>query len=180
VSLHDDVVSTLTCWEPVEENQRAVQQAMLAFLAARDDACLRSCAPGHITASALVLDATGDKVLLTLHPRVSRWVQLGGHCEDMDATLRDAALREAVEESGIPGLRIEPRPLHLDVHQASCSGTPDGTRHLDVRYLVRAPFGAKPIRGPESIDLQWWPVDNLPSNVDTLPTLVRLATTRQS
>ena len=40
-------------------------------------------------------------VLLTLHPRVGQWLQLGGHCEPDDATIADAAAREGREESGI-------------------------------------------------------------------------------
>jgi len=177
VSLHADAVSTLTGWKPESEPQEALRQAFLGFLAAREDACLRSCEPGHITASALVLDATAENVLLTLHPRVGRWLQLGGHCEPSDLSLVDAALREATEESGIRGLRIEPTPLHVDVHGITCSlGLP--TRHFDVRFLVRAPVGAKPVRSAESIDLQWWPVEALPSNVDTVPELVELALSR--
>ncbi len=35
-----------------------------------------------------------------LHPRVGRWLQLGGHCEESDADIAAAALREATEESG--------------------------------------------------------------------------------
>jgi len=177
VSLHADTASTLTGWKPDTEPQEALRQAFLGFLAAREDACQRSCEPGHITASALVLDAAAENVLLTLHPRVGRWLQLGGHCEPSDATLVDAALREATEESGIRGLRIEPTPLHVDVHGITCSlGKP--TRHFDVRFLVRAPVGAKPVRSAESVDLQWWPVGALPSNVDTVPELVDLALSR--
>jgi hypothetical protein len=76
----------------------------------RSDACQRACVPGHITASALVLDHTGTETLLTLHPRLGRWVQLGGHCEDGDADIAAAALREAGEESGIDGLTIGAMP----------------------------------------------------------------------
>ena len=69
----------LGAWEPPDEAQRALKYALLAFLDARPaDACDRSCVPGHLTASALVLDAAGEHVLLTLHPRVGRWIQLGG------------------------------------------------------------------------------------------------------
>ncbi|GGM66447.1 NUDIX hydrolase [Longimycelium tulufanense] len=177
VSLHADAVRTLFEWRPDDERQEALRHAFLAFLAARPDGCMRSCEPGHLTASAVVFDASGDHVLLTLHPRVGRWLQLGGHCEPEDTSLLGAALREAVEESGIADLWIEPSPLHLDVHPITCSlGVP--TRHLDVRFLVRAPVGARAVRSAESVDLQWWPVGALPSNVDTIPELVRLARAR--
>ena len=170
--------AALRDWSPPDPGQSALREAFLGFLAARpDDACRRSCLPGHLTASALLLDHTGRYVLLTLHPRVGRWIQLGGHSEPADQTLRDTALREAVEESGIEGLELDPDPLHLDVHPITCSlGVP--TRHFDVRYLARASAGAVATISDESDDLRWWPVDDLPTNCDTIPQLVRLASLR--
>lgn len=154
-------MATLTDWKPDTRTQRSLREAFLGFLAARPDSCARSCEPGHLTASALVLDATGTQALLTLHPRVGAWLQLGGHCEATDTTLAGAALREAAEESGIEGLKIDPVPLHVDVHPITCSlGVP--TRHFDVVFLVRAPAGAEAVRSDESLDLRWWPVDALP------------------
>ena len=110
---------------------------------ARTTPATRSCVPGHLTASALVLDAAGEHTLLTLHPRVGRWIQLGGHCEPGDATLRGrGAARGHRGVRASTGWRSPPEPLHLDVHPVTCSlGVP--TRHLDVRYLVRAPPGAR-------------------------------------
>jgi 8-oxo-dGTP pyrophosphatase MutT (NUDIX family) len=169
--------ATLREWQPTDPGQQALQQAFLAFLLARPDACRRSCEPGHLTASAVLLDHDSSNVLLTLHPRVGRWIQLGGHCEPADTTLLDAALREATEESGIEGLSIEPEPLHLDVHPITCSlGKP--TRHFDVRFVVRAPKGACFRISAESDDLRWWPLDRLPTNTDTVPALVDLARLR--
>lgn len=178
-TVHDDAIRVLTAWRPIDEAQRALAHAFLGFLAARPDGCARSCVPGHLTASALVLSHDGERVLLTLHPKVGRWVQLGGHCEDGDTGLAAAALREATEESGIDGLVIEPAPLHLDVHPITCSlGVP--TRHFDVRFLVRAPRTAQPVRSAESVDLSWWPVGGLPTDVDTIPHLARLALRRNA
>lgn len=174
MSLHASVVDTLSRWHAPDPEQDALRHAVLAFVLARPDACARACTPGHITASALVLDHGGGHALLTLHPRVGRWLQLGGHCEDSDTDISAAALREATEESGIEGLRIEPDLAALHVHPLTCSlGSP--TRHLDLQFIVRAPAGAEFVRSGESLDLRWWPLDAMPQDDPALLTLARAA-----
>ena len=177
MSLHQSVVDTLAGWQPDDPAQDALRQAILGFVLARPDACQRSCVPGHVTASALVLDHTGSQAVLTLHPRLGRWVQLGGHCEDSDADIAGAALREAAEESGIAGLTIDDVPVALHVHALTCSlGVP--TRHLDIQFVARAPVDARIARSDESLDLRWWPLDGLPPGADYgLTQLVRAAQT---
>jgi 8-oxo-dGTP pyrophosphatase MutT (NUDIX family) len=165
MSLHESVVTTLAGWEPPDPAQDALRNAVLSFVLARPDACLRACVPGHVTASALVLDHTGTQTVLTLHPRLGRWVQLGGHCEDADADIAAAALREATEESGIDGLTVDSMPAALHVHPVTCSlGVP--TRHLDVQFIAHAPAGAQITCSDESLDLRWWPLDGLPDGAD--------------
>ncbi|MGH3970073.1 MAG: NUDIX hydrolase, partial [Mycobacterium sp.] len=128
------------------------------------------------TASTLVLDDSGARVLLTLHPRLGRWVQLGGHCDDVDADILAAALREATEESGVADLQLSPELVAVHVHPVTCSlGVP--TRHLDLQFVAHAPRGAQIALSDESLDLQWWPVDALPDGSDTaLAHLVARAT----
>lgn len=179
MTLHASAVSTLTDWTPPDIEQDSLRHTMLAFLAAAPDGCLRKSEPGHLTGSTLLLDHDATHVLLTLHPRVGRWIQLGGHCEPSDTTIQAAAMREAREESGIEALAMDPVPLALHTHPITCSlGVP--TRHLDVRFLALAPEGSAAVRSDESEDLRWWPVDALPDNAerDTVDQLVRLARLR--
>jgi 8-oxo-dGTP pyrophosphatase MutT (NUDIX family) len=165
MSLHASAVDLLTEWRAPDPGQDTLRHAVLAFLAARPDGCLRSCAPGHVTGSALVVDHTGTQALLTLHPRIGRWLQLGGHCEESDSDIVAAALREATEESGIDGLEIDRSLAALHVHPVTCSlGVP--TRHLDMQFLVHAPAGAEIACSDESLDLRWWPLDGLPEDCD--------------
>ncbi|GAT12351.1 NUDIX hydrolase [Mycolicibacterium novocastrense] len=165
MSLHASAVEILTRWHAPDPAQDTLRHAVLAFLAARPDGCLRQCAPGHVTGSALVLDHTGTRALLTLHPRFGRWLQLGGHCEPTDSDVVAAALREATEESGIGNLTIDPTMAALHVHPVTCSlGVP--TRHLDMQFVVRAPAGAEIAVSDESLDLRWWPLDALPEDCD--------------
>jgi coenzyme F420-0:L-glutamate ligase len=169
---HTDAVALMRAWHDPDDSQASLGQALLSFLLARPDATRRACRPGHLTASTLVLDATGEHVLLTLHPRIGAWVALGGHIEPEDDTVLAAATREAYEESGIDGLVLDPAPIYLGVHPVTCSlGIP--TRHHDVTFLAVAPPGAVPVRSDESDDLAWFPVGALPEKiVPDLPPLL--------
>jgi 8-oxo-dGTP pyrophosphatase MutT (NUDIX family) len=165
MNIRQSAIRILTDWRAPDPAQDSLRHAVLAFVQARADACLRECVPGHVTASTLVLDDTGTQVLLTLHPRLGRWVQLGGHCEDDDDDIVAAALREATEESGVAGLRMATELVAIHVHPVTCSlGVP--TRHLDLQFAARAPAAAQIARSDESDDLQWWPADALPPGTD--------------
>jgi 8-oxo-dGTP pyrophosphatase MutT (NUDIX family) len=165
VSIRQSAITLLTGWQAPNPGQDSLRHAVLSFLDARADACLRDCVPGHITASTLVLDHSRSRVLLTLHPRLGRWVQLGGHCEDADRDIVAAALREATEESGVADLRIAPDLVAVHIHPVTCSlGVP--TRHLDLQFVARAPAGAQIAVSAESLDLRWWPADALPKGAD--------------
>jgi ADP-ribose pyrophosphatase YjhB (NUDIX family) len=148
VSLYDDAVLVLKSYEDQEE----LRQAYLDHLQAHPDGMWKSCADGHITASALVIDPEHGRVLLTLHKKIRMWLQMGGHCEPDDVTLADAARREATEESGIEGLVLLPGgPVRLDRHHTPCAW------HLDVQYAALAPSGAVEAISDESLDLRWFP-----------------------
>ena len=116
-------------------------------------------------------------VLLTLHARLGRWLQTGGHIESTDATLEAAAAREAHEESGLADLSLEPSPLLLSKHEVPC-GTVRPTYHLDVQYLVLADHVISAAVGDESLDLRWFAHDQLPEVDHSVSALVRAAGVR--
>lgn len=175
--LHADATAVLTGWTPTGPAAAQARDRTLALLADGPVAMTRAHRPGHVTASVLIADATGERLLLCLHGKFRQWVQLGGHCEPTDRTLAGAALREATEESGITGLRIDPVPIDLDIHPVPCQG---GSFHHDVRFAVLAPAGAVERVSAESEALGWFRPDQLPtprlSGVDQLvaPGLARL------
>ena len=157
MSLQDDAVLVLKGYE----DQADLRETYLEHLAAHPDGMWKACADGHITASALVIDPSRGRVLLTLHRKLRMWLQMGGHCEPSDETLAAAALREGTEESGIEGLTLLPGgPVRLDRHLTPCAW------HLDVQYAALAPAGAVEAISDESLDLRWFPYDEVAGVAD--------------
>lgn len=166
MTLHEDARRVLKGWRAPDDEQAGLRDAYVAHLDEFADGMWRARREGHITASALVVDPARARVLLTLHPKVGLWLQTGGHCEASDATLAEAALREAREESGIDGLTLLPEPVSLDRHEVRCGGPDAWSVHFDVEYVaVAAPDAAVRI-SEESLDLRWFTYDALPELTD--------------
>lgn len=135
------------------------------LIEARDDCLLRSCPPGHVTASAWILSADRSRFLLTHHRKLNRWLQLGGHV-DGEAALHLAALREAREESGMERFSFlpggdPPAPIDVDVHVIPARGDEPAHEHHDVRFVLVAERGQEIVVSEESHDVRWFPLDAL-------------------
>jgi 8-oxo-dGTP pyrophosphatase MutT (NUDIX family) len=174
--LHDDVVAHLTGFRPPDAAQRHNRQRTLDFLTLHPQAVDGTYPPGHVTATGLVLSADRSQVLLTLHARIGRWLELGGHLEETDDGLVDAAAREAQEEGGIDGLTIAPDLFAVVVHEnLPCRRAP-GTDHYDLYFRLFAPPGSAPVISDESLDLGFFDVTRLPEPLgDGVAEMVRLA-----
>ncbi len=178
MSLHADATGVLVRWRPPDEGQAVLREHYLQHLRRHRDGVWRECRPDHLTASALLLSADRRRVLLTLHRKVRRWLQVGGHCEPGDATLAGAARREAVEESGIADVVVDDVPVMLSHHEVPC-GPVRPAHHLDVQYVASVPDDAVPVCSAESDDLRWFPVHALPEGTDdSVRALVRQALLR--
>jgi len=125
-----------------------------ALLDDGENAFRRERLAGHFTASCWLVDADGERVLLTHHRKLGLWLQLGGHA-DGECDLRIAALKEAEEESGLSGLRIESGIFDLDRHWIPEHKGVPAHWHYDVRYVVRAGSDEAYVVSDESHDLAW-------------------------
>ena len=134
--------------------EQATVDAFRELLADDADPFVRGRLAGHFTASAWLVDRTGTRVLLTHHRKLGIWVQLGGHA-DGDRDLARVALREAEEESGLAGLRVEPEVFDLDRHWIPEHKGVPGHWHYDVRYVVHVGGSEAFVVGEESHDLAW-------------------------
>ncbi len=179
-TVHADALQVLGAWTAPDPGQERLRRDYLAHLERNPDGVRRGCFPDHLTAGTIVLSHDGDAVLLNLHRKARRWFAFGGHVEPVDATLADAALREAVEESGVTGLAFDPEPVHLDLHEVGFCDPRGTVRHLDVRYCAVAPAEADHEASTESLDVRWWPLDGLPDLEDEMHRLIALARARLS
>lgn len=129
---------------------------------------------GHVTGSAMVVSRGLDAVLLTLHGKLKMWLQLGGHA-DGHPVVHDAAMREALEESGLRRLAFltyehglepprpaalagVPIPFDLDVHAIPARKSDPLHFHYDVRYAIVADPAEPLVISDESQDLRWFPL----------------------
>ena len=136
-----------------------VKRDFFQLTALEPEALLRTTRPGHLTASALVVDHDASHVLLLHHTKLERWLQPGGHA-DGEANLARVALTEATEETGIVGLEIIDPAVDIDIHNVAPPGD-EPILHYDVRFVVLAPVGAEPTGNHESTEIRWVPLGEL-------------------
>ncbi|MEO7352378.1 MAG: NUDIX domain-containing protein [Marmoricola sp.] len=178
MSLHVDALDVLTHWQAPTAEQDHLRTSYAEHLAEHPDGLWRSCFPAHLTAGALVLSSDRRQVLLNLHRKARRWFHFGGHLEPADVTLAGAGLREATEESGLRGLMVEAEPLHLARHEVEFCDPRGPVDHLDVRFLALLGPGSEPVVSEESLDVRWWPVDDLPTDEPDMVEMIGLALRR--
>jgi 8-oxo-dGTP pyrophosphatase MutT (NUDIX family) len=155
-----------------------VTEQFKGFVRSSPSCCERTFAPGHITASAWIVDAEGRRALLLHHRKLNKWLQCGGHV-DGESRVELAALREAREESGLTRFQFHLRsgaliPLDLDIHPIPARGSEPEHLHYDVRFLLMAVPGQEISCSEESNDLAWFGAEELPC-VTSEESVLRLA-----
>ncbi len=162
--MKEALIELITKHTPFDDTERAHTMRTLEFLRKNENCTSTDNLKGHITASAWVLSPQRTETLLTHHRKLNRWLQLGGHIED-DATIQAAALREAVEESGIENIHlIEDSIFDIDVHLIPARNEIAEHYHYDIRFLLQAERTDFVI-SDESNDLAWVKLSDIGSFV---------------
>ena len=138
------------------------------------DPYVRERLDGHFTASSWLVSSDGARTLLTHHRKLGLWLQPGGHA-DGDRDLGRVALREAREETGLPGLVLEPGIFDLDRHWIPEHKGVPAHWHYDVRHVVRAGSDERFVVSAESHALAWREVVEVEADPQMDASLRRMA-----
>ena len=140
---------------PLGPPEREMVDDALGFIAAHPDCLVRTCLAGHVTGSSWIVNRERTHTLLTLHRKLGRWLNPGGHA-DGDPDPAAVALREAREETGLASVRLLRTGLYdFDRHRIpEHRGIPEHW-HYDFRFLLEADQAEPLVISEESRDLRW-------------------------
>lgn len=157
---------------PYEEESQYVEDFLK--LLEDEDAFLRSRLEGHFTASAWIVNKRRTHTLLTLHRKLNRWLQLGGHADGVE-NLAEVAMKEAFEESGLKTLElVDASIFDIDRHIIPAhNGIPEH-HHYDVRYLIQGDIQEPLVLSNESISLAWITFDSVQDMIGYNPSILRM------
>lgn len=154
--LNQENVSTLLqSHQPTSEKEKQDTKRTIEFVQSTSRFWQRDTLPGHITASAWVVDTTHRHTVLVHHKKLNQWFQPGGHIEN-DTDVLAAAKREAIEETGIRQLQIVSTHIFdIDVHLIPANKSMPQHWHFDIRFAFLANTAVQPHVSDESHDVRW-------------------------
>ena len=138
MSIRDDIAR----YAPFNEQEERDKAVILDFMDRHGDAFLRSNLTAHMTASAWVVNAARDRVLMVYHKIYDSWSWTGGHA-DGEEDLLSVAIREVREETGVQSVRPVSEEIYsleiltVDGHEKRGEYVPSHL-HLNVTYLLEA------------------------------------------
>jgi 8-oxo-dGTP pyrophosphatase MutT (NUDIX family) len=130
----EELAALLAAHAPADEEEAGDLETMRGYARTLGEPFSRHEPDAHFTASAVVVDEAGARTLLVHHAKSGEWFQPGGHIEAGDASVGEAALREAREETGLDVRLHDAGLLDVDVHWIPWAGH----YHLDLRFLAVA------------------------------------------
>jgi 8-oxo-dGTP pyrophosphatase MutT (NUDIX family) len=130
--------------------------------------------PGHITASAWIVDEPKTHALLVHHAKLNKWLQPGGHA-DGDENVLQVATREVNEETGLTDFSmLVPGIFDLDIHPIPARKDFPEHLHYDIRFAFHASAKTQLKLSDESHDLKWVDLKEIPEITGQNSSILRM------
>jgi 8-oxo-dGTP pyrophosphatase MutT (NUDIX family) len=157
----DDLIIELKSYAPIDGEDTTCIDRFINLL--QSDRCFYRdhFEPGHITGSAILLNQTGDQILMNHHKSLNMWLNFGGHCDGEEDVLA-VAIRETMEESGITAIKpITSDIIDIDIHTIPANDKKNEPTHChyDIRYIMQMTGKQDAMISNESLALQWMTFD---------------------
>lgn len=125
---------------------------------------------GHIVANSLIIH--NNKVLTIFHNSLKMYIQPGGHVDENDSSVLDAALREAEEETGINDLVLfewhkqTQIPIFIESHLIPENLKKQEKQHYhhDFMYVFKTNIKDVNLQISEVSDFSWIDIETVLKN----------------
>ena len=127
---------------PTNEQEAHDKAQMIAYMESNENCLTRENAIAHFTTSIWTVNKERTKTLMVYHNIYNSWSWIGGHADGVE-NLREVALRELQEETGVKNARLvcdeifSIETLTVDGHIKKGVYVPSHL-HLNVTYLAEA------------------------------------------
>ena len=130
---------------------------------------------GHVVASGFIYAKEDNKFLVLYHNDLKMYLYPGGHIDQEDKSILDAAKREVAEETGLSNFKLLNvtdninMPIDIDIHQIGFNERLNipAHQHFDFRYLFVIDKITNIIPDQKEMnDYKWVSIDELNSSLN--------------
>lgn len=136
------LIEQIKNYAATNEQEERDKEQMLAYMESNENCLTRENAVAHFSTSIWTVNKDRAKTLMVYHNIYNSWSWIGGHADGME-NLREVALRELQEETGVKNARLVSdeifsiETLTVDGHIKKGVYVPSHL-HFNVTYLAEA------------------------------------------
>ena len=152
-------------YNPFNEQEKQDKKVAIDYITTFPNILTRENEFAHMTASSWIVNKDRTKVLMIFHNIYQSWAWTGGHADGED-NLRNVAIRETMEETGIKNIK----PLQEDIFSLELLCVDGHVKrgkyvsshiHINVTYLIEADESeALAIKEDENSGVRWIDIDD--------------------